>query len=127
MALSRTELLALGLAGLGTAGLVFALTRKPGPATAPACSAGQVAIQLQAQGPGSASGCGGSTRSQVTVCPWQGETCVYTASPDFGASFRGWQGPDGASSSDNPITLAAYASGYVRAVFDPPLGLPWWP
>jgi hypothetical protein len=63
------------------------------------------------------SGCGGSTRSSATICPQPGEACVYTAWPDGGAGFSQWEGPNGATSRDNPITITAQGGGFVRGVF----------
>lgn len=57
------------------------------------------------------------------MCPWFGEACVYTAWPDSGATFRGWQGPNGITASTRSISPPAQQAGFVRAVFDPAPGI----
>lgn len=123
-------LIAGGLSVIGVGAAVLALqqgsssTASPsGPPQPASCPPGKVSIALVAQGPGMVSGCGGSTRGQTVVCPDLGEACTYTAWPDSGASFRGWQGPDGISSTQNPIAPAAWGPGFIRAVFDPAPGV----
>lgn len=111
----------LALIGLGAVGLAaFAIASRAsgspsGPPPGPAC----VPLQLEAQGPGTVSGCGASTRSSTQVCPQPGESCVYTAWPDGGAGFSQWEGPDGMVSTDNPVTIPAWGAGFVRGVFVP--------
>jgi hypothetical protein len=76
-----------------------------------------VPLTLQAQGPGSVSGCGGSTRDSTALCVAPGQRCDYSAWPDPGAFFTGWQGPGGVSSTQNPITLAPTTAGFLTGVF----------
>ncbi len=122
---------AVALAGLATLGAALVLTRhgagpsppSPTPTPGASCAAGQVGIVLSAEGPGSASGCGVSARDQALACPWVGETCVYTAWPDGGGVFDHWEGPDGITATQNPITLSAFTPGFVRARFNAKPGI----
>jgi hypothetical protein len=124
---SHTLGVAVLLGGLGALGLVIATnsgtSKAPPPGPAPVvCRPGQVSIDLITHGHGQICGCGTCTRSQARVCPVYGEACTFTAIPDFGASFRNWQGPSGLTSSQNPIFPVATSDGYLAAVFDAP---PW--
>lgn len=92
---------------------------QPQPSPSPSPSPDSC-ILLEAIGAGHVCGAGACTRDQVQVCPAYAETDVYTAFADSGASFLRWEGPNGAVVTDNPVSLTAYGSGFVRGVFTPP-------
>jgi hypothetical protein len=102
----------VAVVGVGALGAVVLSTRSPG------CPAGQLAIQLQVQGPGTISAGGGAvTRSQLTICPRSGDLVQYQAIPDAGHAFLRFEGPGGVTTSQNPFSAPSGVAGFVRAVF----------
>jgi hypothetical protein len=118
--MDRTQaLLILAVGAVGLSGAAWFVTRGGGaPGSPGSCPAGQLAIQLIAQGPGTISaGMGDDTRGTITICPAVGDTVQYSALPDPGHAFLRFEGPGGVTTSDNPFTAPSEAAGFVRAVF----------
>lgn len=113
-----TGLLVVGGSALAVGGLILWATRGGSGAGSGSCPAGQIPIQLMAQGPGSITAGGiDSTRTAITICPHLGDAVQYTALADPGHSFLRFEGPGGITTSQNPFAVPAQVAGFVRAVF----------